>query len=185
MIGVDQIESWRGLKVLDRDGADLGTFEDVYFDSATGTPLLIEVRSGLLGRKSSIVPIDGAVVGPDYVRVAHLKEAVDRVAGLSGDGVPDAERLGSVGTAYGLVFADRVRLESASDRERNRAEGQAARRRADELESAAREKLAEHSAAHDRAQGASEEAIRAEREAEDARQAALEARSEAERYERS
>jgi sporulation protein YlmC with PRC-barrel domain len=180
MIGVEHIEEWRGHQVLDAAGEQLGKLEDVLFDSGSGTPLLISVKSGLLGRRSALVPVDGATVGPNYIRVAHRKEEVDRVDAF--DGVPDAEQLGALGGVYGLEFSDRVRLESASQRETNRAEAEAARARADQLEAAAQRKLAAHEAAHERAQTAGDDAGRAEREAAEARQAALEAREQADRY---
>jgi sporulation protein YlmC with PRC-barrel domain len=182
MIGVDHIEAWRGQQVYDADGTQLGKLDDVYFDSASGTPLLIAVRSGLLGRRSNVIPIDGAVVGPDYVRVVYRKEAVDRAADAGGDGVPDAEQLSALGAAYGLAFSERIRLESAGEVEANRAEADAARRRADQLEAAAQEKLSVRDAARQRADGATDDATQAEREAESAREAALEARRQADRY---
>jgi sporulation protein YlmC with PRC-barrel domain len=183
MIGVDHIEAWRGQPVLDTSGEQLGKLDDVYFDAASGTPMLISVKRGLLGRKSALVPIDGAMVGPDYVRVAHSHDAVDRAAASAGDGVPDGDQLSALGTVYGLKFADRVALESAADVEARRAEAQAARARADQLEAQARDKIAAREVADERAQGASQDAGQAEREAKAARQAALEARQQATRYE--
>lgn len=180
MIGVEHIEEWRGRQVLDPAGEQLGKLEEVLFDSVTDTPLLISVKSGLLGRRSALVPVDGATVGPDYVRVAHRKAQVDRVHGF--DGLPDATQLGALGGVYGLEFSDRVRLETASEREANRAEAEAARARAEQLEAEAEQKLAAREAAHERAQVAGDDEGRAEREAAEARQAALEARKHADRY---
>lgn len=182
MITVDHIEAWRGQQVLDERGEQLGKLDDVYFDSASGTPLLIAVKSGLLGRKSSLIPIDGAVVGPDYVRVAHDRAAVERAAGTTGDGVPDADELRSLGAAYGLAFADRVSLESASEVETNRAEAEAARARAQQLEAEAQSKLAARDAARERAEGAGHDADDADREAQRAREAAADARRQADQY---
>jgi hypothetical protein len=181
MIGVHRIEEWRGQQVLDPSGEQLGKLEDVYFDAGTGTPLLLAVKSGLLGRKVHLIPVDEAAVGPDYVRVAHAKDAVDRAGAV--DGVPAGDQLAELGAAYGLAFSDRVSLQSATEQETQRAEGEAARARADQLEAEARDKIAAREDAHERATGATDSATQAEREAEAARQAALEARQDADRYE--
>jgi sporulation protein YlmC with PRC-barrel domain len=182
MIGVEHIEDWRGKTVIDPDGEQLGKLEDVYFDSVSGTPLLIAVKSGLLGRKSTLVPVNDATVGPDHVRVTHRKEAVEGAAGVGGEGAPDDQQLAELGSAYGLKFSDRVRLESATERETNHAEAEAARLRAEQLEAEARQKSSDREAAHERADAAGDDAGRAEREAEAAREAAEQARQQADRY---
>jgi hypothetical protein len=182
MISVENIESWRGQAVVDPADEQLGKLEEVYFDKSSGTPLLIAVKSGLLGRRSKLIPIDGASVSRDYVRVVHDKATVDAAPEAAGDGAPDSPALDAVGAAYGLRFAERVTLESSGEAEGRRAEGEAARVRADELAREARTKIEARDAAHERAHGASEEATQAEREAEEAREAALAAREKAQRY---
>lgn len=182
MIGVEHIEDWRGKPVIDPDGEQLGKLEDVFFDSVSGTPLLVSVKSGLLGRKSTLVPVNDATVGPDYVRVTHTKAMVDGAAGIGDESVPDTEQLGALGTAYGLKFSDRVALESATERETNRAAAEEARARAEQLEAEAAQKQTAREAAHDRAQTAGDDAGRAEREAQEAQRAAEDARQQAERY---
>jgi sporulation protein YlmC with PRC-barrel domain len=182
MIEAEHIEGWRGQPVVDSAGEQLGKLDEVYFDQSTGTPMLIAIKSGLLGRRSSLVPIEGASVGRDYVRVPYTQETVEQAPGVSGDGAPAGQELYALGAAYGLKFSDRVALESAGDLEQRRAEAQAARQRAEELSAAAQAKIDERDAAHQRAQGASAEATQAEREAEEARQAALEAQEHAARF---
>jgi hypothetical protein len=182
VIGVDRIEAWRGQKVIDQADEDLGKLEDVYFDSGTGTPLLISVKSGLLGRKSSLIPLAGATVGPDYVRVAHSKEVVSRAGESRGHTAPGDEELAALGSAYGLRFSERVHLRSATEIEQTRAEAEAARARADRLEAEAQRKSAAHDAAREQVRSAGETVGQAESEAEEARRAALEARRDAERY---
>jgi hypothetical protein len=181
MIGVEHIEEWRGQTVLDADGADLGKLQEIYFDSSSGAPVLISVKSGLLGRHSAMVPIDGAAFGRDYVRVAHRKETID--AAGSSEAAPDGEELARLGSAYGVSVPQDASLESAAEMDARNAHADAARRRAAELADAAREKLAAHEAATERAQGARADAERAHEDAEQARQAALEAREQARRYE--
>jgi hypothetical protein len=182
MIGVEHIEGWRGQQVLDPEGAQLGKLEEIYFDKSSGTPLLAAVKSGLLGRHSKLIPIGGATVSRDYVRVVHAKTAVDGAPEPAGESAPDADALDAIGSAYGLRFSDRVVLESSGEAESRRAEADAARARADELAAEARTKIQARDAAHEQAQGASQAATQAEREAEEARRAALAAREDAQRF---
>ncbi|MFZ0040908.1 MAG: PRC-barrel domain-containing protein [Solirubrobacteraceae bacterium] len=182
MIEVEHIEGWRGQAVVDSAGEQLGKLDDIYFDRNTGTPMLIALKSGLLSRRSSLVPIDGASVGRDYVRVAYTQEVVDQSPGYAGDGAPAGEELYAIGAAYGLKFSDRVELESSGEVEQRLADARAARERAEQLSTQAQEKLQERETALQRAQGASAEATKAEREAEEARQAALDAQEHAAQY---
>lgn len=182
MIAAEHIEDWRGKDVRDRDGESLGRLREIYFDVPTGTPILLSIRSGLLGRRTRLIPIDGALVGPDYVRVAHAKETIEQSPTADGDDPPNALELDEIGKAYELRFADRIELETATTLETRRAEAQAAHRRAEELEAEATAKAAALQDAQSRSEGASTEAERAEREAEDAREAARKARLEADRH---
>jgi hypothetical protein len=181
MIGAERIQAWRGQQVLDPAGEQLGKLEEVFLDSDSEEPILIAVKSGLLGRHTSLIPLDGASVGPDYLRVSHTKETVDQIPDRQDERAPDAGTLEQLGVLYGIRFADRLHLETASEIERRKAEAEAANARAQELETAAHEKAAEHEQARARVEGTQEEAERARAEAEAAQRAAERAREEAAR----
>lgn len=181
-VTAEHIENWRGKEVRDPDGESLGKLREIYFDAPSGTPVLLSIRSGLLGRHTKLIPIDGASVGPDYLRVAHAKAVIEQSPSADRDEPPNALELDEIGKAYGLRFADRIDLETATARETRRAEAEAARRRAEELEAEAESKSAALQGAQSRSQGASAEAERAQREAADAREAARKARLEADRH---
>ena len=180
-IAAEHIEDWRGKDVRGPDDESLGKMQEVYFDAGSSTPMLLSIKSGLLGRHAKMIPIEGAVVGPDYVRVTHAKADVDASPDTGKEEPPDAVELDEIGKAYGLRFSDQVRLESATVVQTRREEAEAARQRAEELESEAREKAAALESAHSRSEGASAEAQRAELEAQEARDVARRARLEAER----
>jgi sporulation protein YlmC with PRC-barrel domain len=182
MITVEQIEQWQGEPVLDSDGEQLGKVADVFYDAGSGEPVLLAVKSGLLGRHSRLVPLDGASVGRGHVRVAHTQAQVEGSGDAGEDGAIDEATLERLESAYGVKFAANVELWSATEMEARRVEAQDARRRADELEREAHVKLAEHEAAKQHAEGATSNAEAAERAAAKAREAALEARRQAERY---
>ncbi len=182
MNAVEHVEGWQGQTVVDPADQELGKVDEIFFDAGTGAPVLVAVKSGLLGRHSTLIPLHDATFGRDYVRVAHSRETVDAAAeGASGGTSPD--ELTALGTAYGVRFSDQVKLETASELQARNAEAQAARERASELAHTAREKLEQRDAAGERAMGAKAEADQAQAEAEHARQAALEAREHARRYE--
>jgi hypothetical protein len=182
MFGVEDIEAWLGQQVVDPAGEQLGKLDEIFFDSRSGDPVLISVKSGLLGRHSSLVPIDGAVFSRDYIRVAHRKEVVAETEPSAFDGHPDRDLLAKLGTSYGVNFSDQLDLQTATDIRTRRAEAEAARQRAEELSGAAQEKIGRSDEAHERAKVVHAEAEQAERDAEKARRAAIEARREAEQY---
>ena len=74
---VQDVQTWRGMKVVDADGDKVGTIEDVFLDRQTGEPEWATVKTGLFGLKSSFVPIrDAEVIGDNEVRVPFQKEQI-------------------------------------------------------------------------------------------------------------
>jgi hypothetical protein len=179
---VEHIEGWQGQAVIDPSGAELGKIDEVYFDPASGSALLIAVKSGLLGRHAALIPLAGATFGRDYVRVVHSQATVDSANSGYGGGTPSRGELAAVGGAYGFTFSDPLDLETASEREDRDEEAEAARQRAAELAATAQEKLEQRDAAGEQAMDAKARADQAQAEAEEARRAALDAREHAQRY---
>jgi hypothetical protein len=92
---LDTLLSWRGRKVRDRDGEDLGTLGDLYLDESD-RPAYGGVRTGLFGRRESVVPLAGMTAAGDEVRVpygAALVRDAPSVEGDDGLGPEDEERL--------------------------------------------------------------------------------------------
>ena len=73
MIPVENITDWRGQDVLDAVGEKLGKLEEIYFDGETDVPVFAAVKSGRLNKSHTLVPLDKASVGRDYVRVDRDK----------------------------------------------------------------------------------------------------------------
>ncbi|MFE5868023.1 PRC-barrel domain-containing protein [Streptomyces roseifaciens] len=69
-----------GRKVFDRDGAKIGTVDEVYLDDATGEPLWAAVRTGFF-RRDAFIPLATSEVSGDSLRTAYdralIKEAPD------------------------------------------------------------------------------------------------------------
>ena len=74
---IQDVQTWRGMKVVDADGNKVGTIQDVFLDRQTGEPGWATVKTGLFGLKSSFVPIrDAEVIGENEVRVPYQKAQI-------------------------------------------------------------------------------------------------------------
>jgi hypothetical protein len=73
MIPVENIGDWRGQEVVDATGEKLGKLEEVYYDGETDEPAFAAVKSGLVSKSITLVPLARASVGRDDVRVDRAK----------------------------------------------------------------------------------------------------------------
>jgi hypothetical protein len=95
MATLQETETWRGKKMVDADGDKIGTIEAIFLDRHTGEPAWAAVKTGLFGRKHSLVPIhDAQLTGDDAVRVTVDKEQVKDAPKIDPDDelTPDDER---------------------------------------------------------------------------------------------
>jgi len=179
MDAVEQIIDWRGQDVFDCDGERLGKLEEVYYDAADGEARFAAVKSGLLGRHVSLVPLVDASVGRDYVRVAFPAERVHRAQDADVDPELGAESIRRIVEVYDLEIPPDARYESATLVGSRLASANDALRHADELEQTAlRDAEAAKTARRD-ADAASRAADAAERAALQAHDVAVAAREEA------
>ena len=87
MSTLEDIETWRGKKMVDADGDKIGTIEAVFLDRQTGQPAWAAVKTGLFGHKHTLVPIrDAQVTDDDQVRVPLDKEQVKDAPRIDPDG---------------------------------------------------------------------------------------------------
>lgn len=159
---VERIEAWRGQDVLDRGGVKLGRLEEVYYDPATQQPILLSVKSGILGRQVTLIPAEQATVSRDYLRVPYTGEQVERSQGSPVEDVLTGEQVAAVGAVFGLGWPVAGPLHSASLIERRIIEAEEATRRAQELELEAGRHDQAALEARQRAAAASEQARAAE-----------------------
>ena len=105
MFEAENIRDWRGHDVVDPDGHKIGELEAVYFDTITDQPSFATVKVGMVGRHRLVfVPLDRAVVGPGYVKVAYGKKQVKDAPSIDVDGVLPAEDEEAVFKHYGLAY---------------------------------------------------------------------------------
>lgn len=90
----DTYEGWIGRTAVDTDGDKIGTISDIYYDDVTGQPEWITVKTGLLGTRSSFVPLHGADSDGDNLRLPFGKAQVKDAPNIDTDGslTPEEER---------------------------------------------------------------------------------------------
>ncbi|MER6299092.1 PRC-barrel domain-containing protein [Kitasatospora sp. NPDC001539] len=100
------IREWRGHHVVDEKGHRIGTLESVYVETSTDEPFFATVTVGVMGRRRlAFVPLEGAVVGPDYVRVAYPKSKVSKAPAIGTDDILPATDEPEVFAYYELPYA--------------------------------------------------------------------------------
>ena len=82
----DEIKTWQGGTVTDRDGDKIGSIDEVYMDRDSGEPKWLAVKTGLFGNKLSIVPIAEAARTGEVVRVPYEKAQVKDAPQVDADG---------------------------------------------------------------------------------------------------
>jgi len=105
MIQPADIREWRTYDVVDQGGHKIGTLEAVYVNTRTDEPAMATVQIGLPTRHRLVfVPLDGAIVGPGYVKVDHEKALVKQCPSIGTDDVLPAEDEEPVFQHYGLPY---------------------------------------------------------------------------------
>jgi hypothetical protein len=64
----DEVSAWTGRHVRDPQGEDLGKLDGILLDGETDRPAYARVRSGLLGRREHLVPLEGLEPEGDVLR---------------------------------------------------------------------------------------------------------------------
>ncbi|MBF4613175.1 DUF2382 domain-containing protein [Curtobacterium sp. VKM Ac-1376] len=102
MIDSTNLNSVFGAQVTDPDGAKVGTVKQVYVDQHDGHPLFASVSTGLFGRSESFVPLEGADLSGDELRVAYGKDQIKDAPRVEGDGELSDEEQDRVFDHYGI-----------------------------------------------------------------------------------
>lgn len=105
MIRLADIREWRTCDVVDGGGHKIGTLEAIYVDTSTDEPAMATVQVGLPTRhRLTFVPLDEAVAGPGYVRVAYDKSLVKGCPSIGTDDVLPARDEEAIFKHYGLPY---------------------------------------------------------------------------------
>jgi len=101
---VDSFVEMQGYDVYSYDDEKIGSVEEVYYDEATRRPEWIGIGTGFLGMKRVLVPVDGAQVDGDKLRVRFSKDQVKDSPDIDGDEISvDTER--ELASYYGISYS--------------------------------------------------------------------------------
>jgi uncharacterized protein (TIGR02271 family) len=101
----NDILSWRGRQLVDRDGDKVGKIDEVYLDTTTNRPEWALVNTGLFGTKSTFVPLRDATASDDEVRVSHEKSHIKDAPGVEADGELSQSEEEALYRHYDLEYA--------------------------------------------------------------------------------
>ena len=105
MIETADIREWRTHDVVDPGGHKIGTLEAVYVDTQTDEPSMATVQVGMPTRHRLVfVPLDGATVAPEQVRVAYDRSVVKKSPSIGTDDVLPADDEKEIFEHYDLDY---------------------------------------------------------------------------------
>jgi PRC-barrel domain protein len=102
---IASIREWRDHDVVDAGGHKIGELEAVYVDTSSDQPSFGTVQVGMPGRHRLVfVPLDHAIVGPGYLKVAYDKKQVKDAPSIGTDGELPAGDEEAIFKHYGLTY---------------------------------------------------------------------------------
>jgi hypothetical protein len=104
MFEADDIREWRGHSVVDVERSKIGELEAIYVDTKSDQPSFATVKIGMLKARLVFVPLAGAKVGPDYLKVAYPRSLVRDAPSIDTDGELLAGQEAAVFTHYDLPY---------------------------------------------------------------------------------
>jgi uncharacterized protein (TIGR02271 family) len=88
--------AWIGHQVVDTAGEKIGKVSSIFLDDQTGQPEWLAISTGLFGKNSSFVPLDGANADGDQLVIGYDKAKVKDAPQVDDDGdghiTPDEEQ---------------------------------------------------------------------------------------------
>ena len=111
------VTEWRGQTLLDNDGEKIGTIEEIYLDTDTDRPEWALVKMGLLGGKSTFVPLQQADPRGDGIQVPFEKGHVKDAPNIEPDGELSRSEERRLYEHYGLGYGDTQSGSADGDRD--------------------------------------------------------------------
>lgn len=177
-LSIERVEDWLGRPVVGSDGEKIGKLDDLIF-TAGGAPLFAAVSTGLLGRRTSLVPLAEASLTPDHVSVPYTKDQIKAAPQLDDPAEMNGEMETAAAEHYSLPARQRGEGDgyvSAGERARQTEQAREADAHARELEDRADDLGRQREAAEAQAREASERADALARDHRDALDQARQAR---------
>jgi uncharacterized protein (TIGR02271 family) len=104
MLTQDQIQTISGGTVVDSAGDKIGKAGQVYLDDQTGDPDWVTVNTGMFGTSESFVPLQGATVEGETLRVAYTKAQVKDAPRVAADGHLSQDEEQTLYEHYGVAY---------------------------------------------------------------------------------
>jgi uncharacterized protein (TIGR02271 family) len=117
MPNIDEIRSWSGRNLIDRDGDKVGSIGDIYLDEQSGRPEWLAVHTGLFGSKVSFVPTAEARADGDDVRVPYEKSHIKDSPNAEADGHLSEDEEARLYRHYGVAYDDETVATTDRDRD--------------------------------------------------------------------
>jgi sporulation protein YlmC with PRC-barrel domain len=92
--------------VVDVDGQKLGKVADVYADNQTGRAVWLLVKTGLFGKKETLIPFAQAAPQNDIIQVAYSKDQVKDAPNVEPDTDLTSDEEARLYAHYGLGPSD-------------------------------------------------------------------------------
>ena len=99
------VRSWIDQDLVDAHQNKVGRISEVYVDRETGEPKFVAVKTGLLGSKSSLVPIEEGQGHGDHVAVPYSKDQVKDAPNIDADAELSEAEEQRLYEHYGLQYA--------------------------------------------------------------------------------
>ena len=106
MTEVTEAYDWRGRTLVGSDGEKIGKVDDLYVDQQSNKPEWARVNTGLLGTKTSFVPLAGASPQGEEVTVPVTKSQVKDAPGVDADSELSEDEERQLFRHYGVSYTD-------------------------------------------------------------------------------
>ena len=104
---IQDVQSWQGQDLYGSDHDKIGEIADIYLDRQTGEPEWLAVKSGgMLGSKTSFVPIRDAAADEGHVHIPYAKDMVSSAPAADADGELSPEEEKALYAHYGQEWGD-------------------------------------------------------------------------------
>lgn len=104
MPSIQEIETWYGQTLYDRDGSKVGEISDTLLEGETGQPAWLTVKTSGFGKKESLVPVHGASVSGDGIRVPYDEQLIKNAPTVKPDQELSDDEVRDLYTHYALDF---------------------------------------------------------------------------------
>ena len=103
---MDKRMSARGMSVYSPDGDKIASVEEIFVDEQTNEPEWIGLGTGTFGSKRVLVPVQGAELGEDALRVPYSKDQITATPAIDSDEISQ-ESEAELYSHYGLDYSER------------------------------------------------------------------------------